>query len=63
MQWMKLNHPNVSHGQGRIRFSAELLPAKMAESLQNGSGQTAPNRYPFLPPPEGRPEWYFTNIL
>ena len=24
---------------------------------QNGSGQSAPNKYPFLPPPEGRPEW------
>ncbi len=28
-----------------------------APPAQNGSGQSAPNKYPFLPPPEGRPEW------
>lgn len=58
MDWFTLTHPNSGFSsQGRIRFSAELLPIKMADSLQNGSGQLAPNKYPFLPPPEGRPEW------
>ena len=57
MDWFNLTRPNAAQSQGKILFSLELLPEKMAESLQNGSGQTAPNKYPFLPPPEGRPEW------
>ena len=63
MTWIDLKHPNSLHAKGRLRFSAELLPIKQAETMENGSGQSAPNRYPFLTPPEGRPEWNWMNPL
>jgi hypothetical protein len=63
MSWIDLKHPNSPHSQGRLRFSAELLPAKQAEAMDNGSGQAPPNKFPFLTPPDGRPEWNWMNPI
>lgn len=39
MEWFDLKHPSMVGSQGRMRFSVELLPKKLADSMANGSGQ------------------------
>ncbi|CAM9789335.1 unnamed protein product [Discosporangium mesarthrocarpum] len=42
--------------QGQILLSIEMLPEAVAKARPAGFGREAPNAFPTLPPPEGRPD-------
>jgi len=41
---------------GKVLLSVEVLPRRIALTRPVGYGRSEPNDFPFLPPPEGRPD-------
>ena len=70
--WIRVKGPQNGKQQNRfwnipndakIRLSIELMPMKIAKQLPAGYGRDNPNSNPYLPPPEGRPEFNLFNPL